>query len=200
MFPLDGVLLLPGGRLPLNIFEPRYIQMVKDTLATSDRMIVMTQPLYDENNKNKVYSLGCAGKIISFEETADHRFLISLLGLLRCNLINDVSEGNGYKRMNVDFQNYLDDIKQKKETINRDVFLKSLKPYFDLKGLSADWEAIKACDDERLITTLAMICPFSSIEKQALLEANSLNERANLMKVMLEMGAFDEGVSNGKKH
>ena len=200
MFPLDGVLLLPGGRLPLNIFEPRYIQMVKDTLATSDRMIVMTQPLNDENNKNKVYSLGCAGKIISFEETADHRFLISLLGMLRCDLINDVSEENGYKRMNVDFQNYLNDVKQNNESIKRDDFLKSLKPYFELKGLSADWDVIKACDDKRLITTLAMICPFSSIEKQALLEANTLNERADLMKVMLEMGTFDEGVSNGKKH
>ena len=200
VFPLQGALLLPGGRLPLNIFEPQYIQMTKDTLTTSDRMIVMTQPYSDGSSNKDIYKLGCAGKIISFEETLDGRFLICLAGILRCTLKDDIQEDGGYRRMSADFSKFLKDMKPKKESIDRDGFLNALKPFFDLKGLSADWEAIKACDDDRLITTLAMICPFSNVEKQALLEADTLNERANLMKVMLEMGSFEEGDLNAKKH
>ena len=200
VFPLQGALLLPGGILPLNIFEPRYVQMVKDTIATNHRMIVMTLPMIGNSNGSKVYKLACAGKLISFEETLDGRFLISLSGIMRCRLKEDIQEKGGYKRMTVDFTGFLSDMKPNDIEIERDGFFKTLRSYFDIKGLSADWKAIEKCEDEKLITTLAMLCPFSDAEKQSLLEANCLNDRAQIMKVILEMSAFEEGEQNAKKH
>ena len=200
VFPLQGALLLPGGVLPLNIFEPRYIQMVKDTLATNHRLIVMTLPLPEKSNGSEIYKLACAGKLISFEETLDGRFLISLSGIMRCRLLDTLEEKGGYRRMQVDFTDYLDDMRPNDIKIERNGFFKTLRSYFDMKGLSADWKAIEKCEDEKLITTLAMLCPFSDAEKQTLMEANSLNERAKLMKVILEMSIFGSGDQNVKKH
>ena len=200
VFPLQGALLLPGGVLPLNIFEPRYIQMVKDTLATNHRLIVMTLPLPEKSNGSEIYKLACAGKLISFEETLDGRFLISLSGIMRCRLLDSLEEKGGYRRMKVDFTDYLDDMRPNDIKIERNGFFKTLRSYFDMKGLSADWKAIEKCEDEKLITTLAMLCPFSDAEKQTLMEANSLNERAKLMKVILEMSIFGSGDQNVKKH
>ena len=200
VFPLQGALLLPGGILPLNIFEPRYIQMVKDTLATNHRLIVMTLPLPEKSNGSEIYKLACAGKLISFEETLDGRFLISLSGIMRCRLLDSLEEKGGYRRMKVDFTDYLDDMRPNDIKIERNGFFKTLRSYFDMKGLSADWKAIEKCEDEKLITTLAMLCPFSDAEKQTLMEANSLNERAKLMKVILEMSIFGSGDQNVKKH
>ena len=200
VFPLQGALLLPGGVLPLNIFEPRYIQMVKDTLATNHRLIVMTLPLPEKSNGSEIYKLACAGKLISFEETLDGRFLISLSGIMRCRLLDTLEEKGGYRRMKVDFTDYLDDMRPNDIKIERNGFFKTLRSYFDMKGLSADWKAIEKCEDEKLITTLAMLCPFSDAEKQTLMEANSLNERAKLMKVILEMSIFGSGDQNVKKH
>jgi Lon protease-like protein len=200
VFPLQGALLLPGGILPLNIFEPRYIQMVKDTLATNHRLIVMTLPLPEKSNGSEIYKLACAGKLISFEETLDGRFLISLSGIMRCRLLDTLEENGGYRRMKVDFTDYLDDMRPNDIKIERNGFFKTLRSYFDMKGLSADWKAIEKCEDEKLITTLAMLCPFSDAEKQTLMEANSLNERAKLMKVILEMSIFGRGDQNVKKH
>ena len=200
VFPLQGALLLPGGILPLNIFEPRYVQMVKDTIATSHRMIVMTLPASKKNNGSDVYKLACAGKLISFEETLDGRFLISLSGIIRCRLNEDLEEKGGYKRMAVDFSEFLDDMKPNNIKIERNGFFETLKSYFDIKGLSADWKAIEKCEDEKLITTLAMLCPFSDAEKQSLLEANCLTDRASLMKVILEMSVFGENNQNVRKH
>ena len=200
VFPLPGALLLPGGTLPLNIFEPRYIQMIKDVLSSSHRMIVMTQPIPESSNNLDIYKLGCAGKLTSFEETLDGRFLISLSGILRCQLLKDVDEKGGYRRMFIDFNSFLNDTQPNKEKIKRDGFFKILKSYFDIKGLYADWKTIETCEDEKLITTLAMLCPFSDAEKQALLEANTLNERAKLMNIILEMSVFGEGDQNAKKH
>ena len=200
VFPLQGALLLPGGILPLNIFEPRYIQMVKDTLATNHRLIVMTLPLPEKSNGSEIYKLACAGKLISFEETLDGRFLISLSGIMRCRLLDSLDEKGGYRRMKVDFTDYLDDMRPNDIKIERNGFFKTLRSYFDMKGLSADWKAIEKCEDEKLITTLAMLCPFSDAEKQTLMEANSLNERAKLMKVILEMSIFGSGDQNVKKH
>ncbi len=200
VFPLQGALLLPGGILPLNIFEPRYVQMVKDTIATSHRMIVMTLPASKEKNGSDVYKLACAGKLISFEETLDGRFLISLSGIIRCRLNEDLEEKGGYKRMAVDFSEFLDDMKPNNIKIERNGFFETLRTYFDIKGLSADWKAIEKCEDEKLITTLAMLCPFSDAEKQSLLEANCLTDRASLMKVILEMSVFGENNQNVRKH
>ena len=199
VFPLDGVLLLPKGRLPLNIFEPRYIQMINDTLSTLDRMIVITQTKRDQSDSN-FFSLGCAGKIVSFEELEDNRFIICLKGIIRCKIINNISESGGYKRMSVEYSDFAKDLKPNDEKIDRTSFFEKLKPYFRSKNLSADWNAIQACDDERLIATLAMICPFSNIEKQAILETNTLNDRVKVMKKMLAIGTFEEIQKDDKKH
>ena len=174
--------------------------MVKDTLATNHRLIVMTLPLPEKSNGSEFYKLACAGKLISFEETLDGRFLISLSGIMRCRLLDTLEEKGGYRRMKVDFTDYLDDMRPNDIKIERNGFFKTLRSYFDMKGLSADWKAIEKCEDEKLITTLAMLCPFSDAEKQTLMEANSLNERAKLMKVILEMSIFGSGDQNVKKH
>ena len=200
IFPLSNFIIFPNTTVPLNIFEPRYIQMVKDTLATNHRLIVMTLPLPEKSNGSEIYKLACAGKLISFEETLDGRFLISLSGIMRCRLLDTLEEKGGYRRMKVDFTDYLDDMRPNDIKIERNGFFKTLRSYFDMKGLSADWKAIEKCEDEKLITTLAMLCPFSDAEKQTLMEANSLNERAKLMKVILEMSIFGSGDQNVKKH
>ena len=200
VFPLSNFIIFPRTTVPLNIFEPRYIQMVKDTLATNHRLIVMTLPLPEKSNGSEIYKLACAGKLISFEETLDGRFLISLSGIMRCRLLDSLEEKGGYRRMKVDFTDYLDDMRPNDIKIERNGFFKTLRSYFDMKGLSADWKAIEKCEDEKLITTLAMLCPFSDAEKQTLMEANSLNERAKLMKVILEMSIFGSGDQNVKKH
>ena len=200
VFPLSNFIFFPNTSAPLNIFEPRYVQMVKDTIATNHRMIVMTLPMIEGSNGSNVYKLACAGKLISFEETLDGRFLISLSGIMRCRLKDDIQEKGGYKRMTVDFTEFLSDMKPNDIEIERDGFFRTLRSYFDIKGLSADWKAIEKCEDEKLITTLAMLCPFSDAEKQSLLEADCLNDRAQIMKVILEMSAFEEGEQNAKKH
>ena len=174
--------------------------MINDTLSSSHRMIVISQKIKEQSDKKVLYNLGCAGKIVSFEELEDNRFIICLYGLIRCKLMNDVPENGGYRRMNVEFNNFSNDLNPNTESIDRISFFEKLKPYFKSKNLSADWEAIKACDDEKLIATLAMICPFSNIEKQAILESNSLNDRVNLMKKMLTIGAFEEVKKNDQKH
>ena len=198
VFPLEGVLLLPKGRLPLNIFEPRYINMTNDALASKLRLIVMTQP--NHQYPNNIYNIGCAGKIISFEETADNRYLITLEGILRCEIKNDITENGGYRRMKVDFNRFSDDLKYSDYTIERSNFLRVLKNYFKIKKISTDWNIINNLDNQSLVTNLAMICPFSNEEKQALLEANSINERVNLMITMLEIGSFEESKFYEKKH
>ena len=174
--------------------------MINDTLSSSHRMIVISQKIKEQSDKKVLYNLGCAGKIVSFEELEDNRFIICLYGLIRCKLMNDVPENGGYRRMTVEFNNFSNDLNPNTESIDRISFFEKLKPYFKSKKLSADWEAIKACDDEKLIATLAMICPFSNIEKQAILESNSLNDRVNLMKKMLTIGAFEEVKKNDQKH
>ena len=197
VFPLEGVLLLPNGRLPLNIFEPRYINMINDTLASDSRMIVMTQP---KQKAGIVYNIGCAGKIISFEETLDKRYLITLEGIIRCELIEELSEKNGYRRMKVDLKQFSDDLNKSSESIERVKFMNVLKKYFKSKKISADWNIIDSMNDSDLVTNLAMICPFSNEEKQALLEAKSIKTRVNLMITMLEIGSFEENKFNEKKH
>ncbi len=198
VFPLEGALLLPKGRLPLNIFEEKYINMTNDALATNSRIIVLTQPNY--KFPNKVYSIGCAGKIISFEETTDQRYLITLEGILRCEIKEDIPENGGYRRMKVDFNKFSHDLKNYTHKMERLNFLNILKNYFKIKKISVDWNIINNLDNQSLITDLAMICPFSNEEKQALLEASSLKERADLMIKMLEIGCFEENKSNEKKH
>ena len=190
IFPLNGALLLPGGRLPLNIFEPRYLAMISNTLSTSHRMFGMIQT-YSHAQQNdpapKLYNVGCAGKISSFEETSDGRYLISLDGMVRFNIDEEIEEHEGYRQVNVNYDNFIHDLDIIEPDIDRTRLLSVLFEYFNLNGFTADWDAIKNCESEKLITTLSMICPLQNADKQALLEADNTSIRADTLSTLLEM-------------
>lgn len=234
VFPLTGVLLLPDGSLPLNIFEPRYIAMI-DHAMRNGRLVGMVQPVQPNERDNfgglagvtdpddervdpeaverelaalrgepekpsgktpALYETGCVGRIVQFEETDDGRYIVVLKGLSRFRIVNEhpVASG-GYRTVDVSWDEYGHDLLMLQEAssdsgvINRDQLIPSLKTFFDLHGLSADWEAIERTPDDKLVTTLCMICPFAPGEKQALLEAPDLNSRAEIMQTLIDMAA-----------
>ena len=188
IFPLTGALLLPGGRLPLNIFEPRYLNMVSDSLGR-ERMIAMVQPCAEVGEQPEVYRTGCVGRLISFAETEDGRYLITLQGLIRFDVAEELPLERGYRRVVADYGRYRDDLDEAESEIDRSGLMAALRHYFDATGLSGDWDAIEQAPNERLVTTLAMSCPFEPPEKQALLEAMTLTERSRIITAMLEMAA-----------
>jgi len=192
IFPLSGALLLPGGRLPLNIFEPRYLAMFQDALKES-RIIGMVQPREGEEKAAvpAVYRLGCAGRIVSFDETEDGRYHVALSGLCRFEILEELEPQNGYRRVAPDFSRYQGDLEAAPEgAIERKHLLECVRAYFKLHSINADWKAIEGAADERLITTLAMACPFEPSEKQALLEARDLAERGRVMTALFEMAVL----------
>jgi len=210
IFPLPGVLLLPGGRLPLNVFEPRYLTLVRTALAEA-RMIGMVQPADSESPEGgafacqtageaggegdaasdpgsaPVYRVGCAGRIVSFSETKDGRFLITLRGVARFRIAREHPTREGVRRVAPAFDQYLADLKPHRPRFDRTRLLEALAGYFEQQGIEADWDAISNAPDCHLVTSLAMVCPFSAGEKQALLEAPDITLRAQAMTSMLEM-------------
>ncbi|MBO6838541.1 MAG: LON peptidase substrate-binding domain-containing protein [Alphaproteobacteria bacterium] len=201
VFPLTGVLLLPRGVLPLNIFEPRYLNMVQDALA-ADRLIGMTQPRdkAESGQEPPIYPMGCAGRITAFEETDDGRFLISLKGVCRFRAGEEIPTTRGYRRVRPDWSDFEADLTvPEKQTVDRAALFKSLKAYFAAQGIEASWSALKETPDERLINSLAMICPFDPPEKQALLEAETLCDRAKVLTALVEMAVLDTGGGGGEK-
>lgn len=202
IFPLAGVLLLPRGILPLNIFEPRYLNMIEDALG-ADRMIGMIQPCKNgagAGPEPSLYGMGCAGRVTAFEETDDGRILISLSGVSRFRVEGEIPTTRGYRRANVDWADFEDDLRPVDDgTFDRDALLKSLKAYFKSQGIEASWEALKETPDERLVTSLSMICPFEPSEKQALLEAGTLEDRAKVLTALVEMAVLDTSGDGGEK-
>ena len=189
VFPLPGVLLLPRGLLPLNIFEPRYLAMVEDALA-GDRLIGMIQPRPGNWGAAPapLYAVGCAGRITSFDETDDGRYLITLTGLCRFRVEAELEERRGYRRVRPGWSGFAADMAEPdRAEIDRAGLDQALADYFRVAGLSADWDAIGQTPDERLVTSLAMICPFEPQEKQALLEAKDLCERTRVMLSIIQM-------------
>lgn len=187
IFPLEGVLLLPRGQLPLNIFEPRYISMVNDALA-HDRMIGMIQPHHhDPGAGADIFRTGCAGRITQFQETDDGRYLITLTGVCRFGVAEELSPMHGYRRVRPDWSEFRKDLEKIGcLDIDRERLTGLLKTYFFINGLSMDWSLIDVITDESLLTALAMICPLSAPEKQALLEAPCCRARASLFVDLLE--------------
>jgi len=192
IFPLPGVLLLPGGRLPLNIFEPRYLAMTQRALA-GPRLIGMIQPRDDssfETGLRPVYPVGCAGRLVAFQETDDGRYLITLAGLIRFRVARELArDEEGFRWMEPDFAPFRTDLVPDSGGFDRAALLGALKVYFQRHGLEADWQAVEKADDERLVTSLAMLCPFDPSEKQVLLEAADLSRRAEAMTAILQMAA-----------
>ncbi|MGF1631962.1 MAG: LON peptidase substrate-binding domain-containing protein [Kiloniellaceae bacterium] len=199
IFPLEGVLLLPGGRLPLNIFEPRYLAMFDDALA-SHRLIGMIQPREESQGTETptIYETGCVGRITAFTETDDGRYLATLSGLLRFDVRRELPSGS-YRQVEPDFTRFAADLEEDRSNIDRDRLVKVLNAYFEANAIEGDWEAIEQTGDERLVTSLAMICPLGAPEKQALLESITLTERAEALTAIMEM-ATHGGESEAKRH
>jgi Lon protease-like protein len=194
IFPLTGVLLLPRGKLPLNVFEPRYLAMTEDALS-GNRMIGIIQPSDPLSRASvpPVYPIGCAGRITSFSETDDGRYLITLTGVCRFETVRELPIVRGYRRVDVSWERFAADLEESGPALfDRARLVEGLKTYFKIQGISANWDAIDSTPDERLVTSLAMICPFEPSEKQALLECGSLSERASMMVAIIEMSVLDK--------
>ena len=192
IFPLSGVLLLPKSRLPLNIFEPRYLKMIEDVLATEHRFIGMIQPKPNKNTRDsnlKFNNVGCAGRLISFTETDDSRYLITLSGVSRFNYVKNVDTFKPYIKAEVEWDTFRDDgiLETLPKSFNKDDFLEIISKYFTLTNLQTDWESLKKADDELLINSLSILCPFENDEKQALLEAKTIKERVKILTTLMEM-------------
>ena len=192
IFPLGGALLLPRAHLPLNIFEPRYIHMINDALRTH-RMIGMVQP----QSGDELYKIGCAGKIVSFEETDDSRYLITLRGICRFKIKDEISSDTPYRQASISWCDYSNDLKKQDcPDLPKEEFFDLLKYYFEKNGLNVDWNLIKNTPDEKLISALTMICPFDVPEKQALLEAPCCMSRASLMTTILKISQHENNNKN----
>jgi uncharacterized protein len=202
VFPLPGALLLPRGKLPLNIFEPRYIAMTEDALARG-RMFGMIQPdanLPEAADGPALFHVGCLGRLSSFSETDDGRYLITLTGVIRFAIAEELGTRRGYRRVRGDFAPYLADLDLEPRAIGmeRDTLVTALRGYFTHRGFDANWDAIKRLPDDMLVITLGMVCPFEPAEKQALLEAPSDLERASTLLALLQMGAMQQDTPGGR--
>jgi Lon protease-like protein len=191
IFPLTGVLLLPRGRLPLNIFEPRYLAMTRDAMD-GERLIGMVQPsgppIRDMNPA--VYPTGCAGHITAFSETEDGRILVTLTGVSRFRIKEELPLLSGYRRVVPDWNDFAGDRDATAaDGFDRSRLTQGLRHFFTQRQVQADWDAIDQAPAEMLVTAISMQCPFAPNEKQALLEARDLGERAALLTALIEMAA-----------
>ncbi|MCG6901758.1 MAG: LON peptidase substrate-binding domain-containing protein [Rhodobacter sp.] len=187
VFPLPGALLLPRARLPLHIFEPRYLAMLDDTLKTSHRLIGMIQP-FEGAAGAQLHRIGCAGRVTAFSETEDGRYMITLAGISRYRVKSEQDGFAPYRRCTVSWDGFSRDLgpTEKDRSFDRDGFLDLLKRYFEDKDLRTDWESLRQAEDELLINSLCMLCPFEPEDKQALLEAPSLDCRRETLVTLIE--------------
>jgi len=195
IFPLPRAVLLPRSRLPLHIFEPRYLAMVEDCLKTPQRLLGMIQPT---SNGGRLHSIGCAGKLTQFSETEDGRYMITLTGISRYRIDNEIDGFAPYRRFNVQWDGFEKDREtpEKDSKFDRDNFFNLLGKFLEGEGLSTDWETLQQADNELLINSLSMMLDFDLEDKQALLEAPSLQTRretlATLFEFSLRGGSDDE--------
>lgn len=188
VFPLPGALLLPRSRLPLHIFEPRYLQMLDDALKTKERLIGMVQPNPTLSDEDKLHRIGCAGRVTQFSETEDGRYLITLTGVSRFRLRTELDGFTPYRRCEVAWDGFDRDL-GKAETdqgFNRTRFLRLLERFFSSRQLSTDWDSMKDADDELLVNSLSMLLDFDPEDKQALLEAPCLRTRRETLVTLIE--------------
>ena len=195
IFPLSNFIMFPKTTVPLNIFEPRYIDMVNDAMK-SNKFIGMVQPKIKKDNQSApvVYEVGCLGKITSFNETDDGRYLIELKGILRFNTLEEIISDKKYREFNVDYSKFLDDLSDKKEKIkfsDLELIFKDLKSLFEKRGFIINWKALEKQSLDETINALAMASPFSLEEKQVLLEAQNLDIRKNKIAEILNTYTHD---------
>ena len=195
IFPLSNFIIFPNTTVPLNIFEPRYIEMIDDSMK-SHRMIGMIQPKKSGKlKKPDLYNVGCVGKITSFNETDDGRYLIIINGVNRFNIEEEIETGKLYRSCKVSYQNYFEDLDNKVEQIEiseLDKIFNDLKSLFEKKGFMVDWSNLKKQDFSNTLNTLSMASPFSLEEKQILLETKDLNTRKSRLEEILKTYTLDE--------
>ena len=192
IFPLDNVLLLPFGKLPLNIFEERYLKMAFDSLK-NHRMIGVIRP---KNNNNELFMMGCVGKITSFIETPDYRIVLNLEGVCRFILKDRNLNPNGYYQAKIDCHNYLEDLNSIEPQIDRDSLITKYENFFRMKKLEIDKNVLSDTSNLQLLSTLAMLAPFNKIDKQAILESPNLLSRVNTINSILDLNTFQVLSSN----
>ena len=195
VFPLSNFIMFPKTTVPLNIFEPRYIDMVNDAMK-SNKYIGMIQPKINKYSQNPpmLYGVGCLGKITSFTETKDGRYLIELKGMLRFNAIKEISSEKKYREFDIDYSKFLNDLNNEKEIIkfsDLELIFKDLKSLFERKGFIINWTALEKQSLDETINALAMASPFSLEEKQVLLEAENLDIRKNKIAEILSTYTYD---------
>ncbi len=189
IFPLPGALLLPRSRLPLHIFEPRYIAMLDDALKTPDRLIGMVQPNEVPGREGPgLHSIGCVGRVTQFSETEDGRYLITLSGLSRFRVLREVEGFTPYRRCEVSWDGFAQDLgaPEQDADFDRAAFMSVLERYFETMDLSTDWQTLREAEDELLINSLSMLLDFAPEDKQALLEAPSLATRRETLVTLIE--------------
>ena len=197
IFPLTGALLLPGGELPLNIFEPRYLAMVDWALAHG-RWLAMVQPRDADqqtvSDTHPVFAVACLGRITKFAETGDGRYLLTISGLIRFRISGEMPLQGGFRRVAADYGAFIDDLDEVELGAGeRGRLMDALRAYFGHMGYEAEWSALERTADRTLVATMAMACPFEPAEKQALLEARDLAVRARTLTTILEMAASEAG-------
>lgn len=191
IFPLTGILLLPRGQLPLNVFEPRYLALV-DAVLQGTRLVGIIQPTQHEDKilKPALSAIGCAGRLTSYRETDDGRYLITLTGVCRFRVTEELTTSEPFRRVAADFAPFLNDlVVAGEEDFPRDRLLTALKDYLTRRDMKADWKSVIGAPPETLVNALAMLCPFEPAEKQALLEAPGWAERVDILVTLLEMAS-----------
>ena len=197
VFPLSNFIIFPKTTVPLNIFEPRYLDMINDSMK-SNKLLGMIQPnlsKHQSNNTPQLHEIGCMGKITSFKETDDSRYLIELKGLIRFKIISEIQSNKEYRECEINFENYYDELETKKEDIkfsDLELIFKDLKSLFEKRGFIINWKALEKQSLDETINALAMASPFTIEEKQVLLEAESLNIRKTKIAEILTTYSFDQ--------
>ena len=197
VFPLSNFIIFPKTTVPLNIFEPRYIDMINDSMK-SDKLVGMIQPRASQENGESIpqlHEIGCMGKITSFKETEDARYLIELKGIIRFKIVNEIKSDKKYRECEIKFNNFYDDLESKKEDIkfsDLELIFKDLKSLFEKRGFIINWKALEKQSLDETINALAMASPFTVEEKQVLLEAKNLNARKTKIAEILTTYSFDQ--------
>ena len=196
VFPLNNFIIFPKTTVPLNIFEPRYIDMINDSMK-SNKFIGMIQPKNsneEQSHNPKLHEIGCMGKIVSFKEMDDHKFLIELKGLIRFKIINEIKTDKKYREFKISFEDYLQDLDKKNENIKfseLELIFKDLKLLFEKRGFIINWKELEKQSLDEIINALSMASPFTLEEKQVLLEARNLSLRKNKIEEILSTYAYD---------
>ena len=201
VFPLSNFIIFPKTSVPLNIFEPRYIDMINDSMK-SDKLIGMIQPKNSKNEDSNIpelHDVGCVGKITSFKETEGGRFLIELKGVIRFQILREIKSKKKYRECEINFENFYEDLEEKRESIkfsDLELIFKDIKSLFEKRGFIINWKGLEKQSLDETINALAMASPFTLEEKQVLLEAKNLNTRKNKISEILTTYTFDQYNNN----